>query len=104
MKSKIPCLPGFLPVIKLDQAGNVIGGSVEPNSACAPFSSTSAMFGNLPAATHGLIKSKVAPSQPMINTRVIKSHSKAVVQLGLRLLDVTQRLKSPGDQFGFLLG
>src|ERR1700693_1692176 len=30
-KSKMPCLPGFLPVIKLDQAGKVQGGIVERN-------------------------------------------------------------------------
>src|SRR5882762_7593768 len=89
--------------MKLDQAGKVIGGSVEPNSPCAPFSSTSAIFGNLPSATHGLIKSKVAPSQPMINTRVIEFTFKCGRSLGIPLLDITQCLKSPRDQFRLLL-
>ena len=48
VKSKMPCLAGFLPVMKLDQAGNVIGGSVRRSSPCVPFRITSAMFGSLP--------------------------------------------------------
>src|SRR6476661_8415193 len=36
IKSNNPCLPGFLPVIKLDQAQGVIGGIVDSSELRAP--------------------------------------------------------------------
>src|SRR4051794_18446492 len=73
-----------------------MGGSVDRRSPCAPFASTSAIFGNLPSATHGLIKSNVAPSHPMINTRVMNFFQLA--RPGKPLLNVAQRLQPLGDQ------
>src|SRR5262245_37259738 len=64
----MPCLPGFFPVMKLLHAGKVQGGRVERNRPCVPSSSNCAIAGSLPCATQGRIKSKVAPSQPIMNT------------------------------------
>src|SRR5262249_18726052 len=71
-KSNTPCLPGFLPVMKLVQAGNVQGGIVERSGPDTPVCMSLAMLGSLPWATQGRIKSKVAPSQPTMKTRVPK--------------------------------
>jgi len=66
VKSKIPCFPGFLPVIKEDQAGKVAGGMVDSKIPEVPELISSPILGNLPSITQGLIRSNVAPSSPMI--------------------------------------
>ena len=68
MKSKIPCLPGFLPVMKDVQAGAVKGWMVERSLPEAPVAMISAKCGSLPSLAQGLMRSKVAPSKPMTNT------------------------------------
>src|SRR5262245_29510796 len=59
--------------MKLLQAGKVIGGSVERSRPWTPCSMSFAMAGSFPCATQGSIRSKVAPSQPMIKTLLIGS-------------------------------
>src|SRR6185369_12608594 len=66
VKSKMPCFPGFVPVMNDDQAGNVTGGVVERSTPAAPRATSAASAGISPAASHGRAKSHVAPSRPMI--------------------------------------
>ena len=65
----MPCLPGFLPVAKLLQAGALFWFGTDRRGALTPDSMRRAMLGSLPAAAQGLIRSKVAPSRPIINKR-----------------------------------
>ena len=71
MKSNTPCLPGFLPVMKVGHAGEVTGGSVDSRSPVTPSCINLASVGSLPSAAQGLIKSKVAPSRPMMSNLVM---------------------------------
>ena len=48
MKSKTPCLPGFLPVMKEVHAGGVMGGGMERNAPDTPTFINFARFGMLP--------------------------------------------------------
>src|SRR6476661_10443517 len=59
IKSNKPCLPGFLPVIKLDQAQGVIGGIVDSSRLDAPPVRSRDKFGRCPSSIHGSIRSKV---------------------------------------------
>ena len=72
MKSNTPCLPGFLPVINVGQAGEVTGGSVDSRLPLTPSRIKRASVGSLPSAAHGLIRSKVAPSRPMMSNLVME--------------------------------
>jgi hypothetical protein len=65
----MPCLPGFLPVIKEVQAGGVMGGRIDASLPHAPFFMRAARFGNFPSAIQGQIRSKVAASRPTIRSR-----------------------------------
>src|SRR3954468_1685869 len=48
-KSNKPCFPGFLPVMKLDQAHGVMGGMVDSSRLHAPSESRRAKFGSRPS-------------------------------------------------------
>src|SRR3954468_21520827 len=65
----MPCLPGFLPVMKLLHAWKLHGGSVERSGPWTPRSMSRARFGSLPCSTQGRTRSHVAPSQPIRKTR-----------------------------------
>ena len=64
-KSKIPCLPGFIPVIKETQAGGLRGCNVEVSRPHAPLDIKRCRLGNAPAFRSGSITSKVAASSPI---------------------------------------
>ena len=64
----MPCFPGFFPVMKEVHAGGVIGGTIEASRPDAPVPIRCAMFGSLPSATQGLIRSRVAASRPTMRS------------------------------------
>src|SRR5437773_11748968 len=68
MKWKMPCLPGFFPVVNEVQAGGVIGGRTDSNFPEVPSLITRARLGMRPSATHGFARSQVAASNPTIIT------------------------------------
>src|SRR5688572_5460524 len=72
MKSNSPCLPGFLPVMKLDHAQGVIGGMVDSSRLRAPLRSTRPRCGRRPCSIQGSIRSNVAPSNPTIKTEYLR--------------------------------
>src|SRR5262249_11163058 len=72
--SKIPCLPGFLPVIKDDQATAVIWGTVVSRLAREPWAIRLAMFGRWPLSINGSSTLNEAPSSPMTSS-LLRIHS-----------------------------
>src|SRR6266508_5024410 len=68
MKWKTAVLPGFFPVMNEVNAGAVTGGTVEAISPQLPSRMRRAKVGSSPCSTHGLIRSKVAPSSAMTRT------------------------------------
>src|SRR5204862_4346105 len=66
VKSKMPCLPGFAPVMNDDHAGNVTGGVVERRTPEAPAATRRRSVGISPASMSGRARSHVAPSRPTI--------------------------------------
>ena len=66
--SKMPCLPGFLPVIHETHAVGVIGGIDVSSSPLTPSSVNSFNRGINPLLIKGSSRSKVAPSSPMNKT------------------------------------
>ena len=64
----MPCFPGFFPVMKEVHAGGVIGGTIEASRPDAPALIKRAIFGSLPSATQGLIRSRVAASRPIMRS------------------------------------
>ena len=64
----MPCLPGFLPVAKVDQDGPEVGGMVLARLPVAPSSMNFLSVGSLPASAQGLISSSGTPSRPMTST------------------------------------
>src|SRR5689334_11908110 len=75
----MPCLPGFLPVAKVDQDGPDVGGIVLARWPVAPSSMSFLSVGKWPASAHGLIISSGTPSSPMVSTfceRLVKAASK----------------------------
>src|SRR5919201_4732500 len=65
----MPCLPGFLPVMKEVQAGGVIGGRIDASLPQLPLLIRLASVGSLPSAIHGPISSRVAASSPTMRSR-----------------------------------
>ena len=63
-KSKMPCLPGFLPVSTAVQAGGVVGGLVEASVPQAPWRISRWRLGSVPSSAQGLRLANVAPSMP----------------------------------------
>src|SRR5262249_15907388 len=68
-KSKSPCLPGFFPVMKLDQAQGVMGGIVDSRGLLAPKRASFASQGRWPCSIQGSIRSNAAPSRPRTRIR-----------------------------------
>src|SRR6266849_10120661 len=70
MKSKIPCPPAFMPVIRFDHATGLCGGMLVVNRRKDPCSASRAKFGNLPSAMNFVSRSGSSPSIPrMISLR-----------------------------------
>src|SRR5437868_2116511 len=69
--SKMPCLPGFLPVINDDQATAVMGGKVVSSGARAPPAIRRARFGKYPFSISGSSTLNDAPSNPMTNNLLL---------------------------------
>src|SRR5580704_9037844 len=65
----MPCLPGFLPVMNVVQAGGVSGGIADCKLPEVPFSTSLFRFGSFPSAAHGRIRSQVAESRPRMKIR-----------------------------------
>src|SRR5690348_5948098 len=83
MNSKMPCLPGFFPVMKEVHAGGVTGGRIEASRPETPPLMRCAIFGSLSAATHGLIRSRVAASRPIMRSLIVFIHQHSLCdQLG----------------------
>lgn len=64
-KLKIPCFPGFTPVKIEVHAEGDMGGIVDFSFPHEPVSIRFLNVGSLPASVHDLIRSKVAPSNPI---------------------------------------
>jgi hypothetical protein len=68
-------LAGVVPVMNVGQAGLVTGGRVEARSAVTPSRIRPARLGRKPSAAQGLIRSKVAPSKPIISKVIAKEYT-----------------------------
>src|SRR5271168_4541039 len=68
VKSKIPCLLGFFPVMKEVQAEAVTGGITDSRSAETPRCIAAERFGKHPCAASGRTISHVAPSRLTMKT------------------------------------
>ena len=66
MKSKIPCPPAFIPVIRFDQATGLCGGTLVVRRRNDPCSASRAKFGILPSAMNFVSRSGSSPSTPRI--------------------------------------
>ena len=63
-KSKMLCLPGFVPVWNVDHATGEIGGTVVPSGLKQPCSRSASRCGSLPSAEHPLGQRVVHAVQP----------------------------------------
>src|SRR3990172_6394511 len=68
LKSKRPCLPGFLPVMKEAHACALKGGMVDCKTPWTPFSIREDRLGRYPFFMRGSKTVKVAPSNPITRT------------------------------------
>src|SRR5271166_3818527 len=64
MKSKIPCPPAFIPVIRFDHATGLCGGMLVVKRRNDPCSASRAKFGILPSAMNFVSRSGSSPSTP----------------------------------------
>ena len=64
MKSKIPCPPAFIPVIRFDHATGLCGGILVVRRLNDPCSARRAKFGILPSAMNLVSRSGSRPSIP----------------------------------------
>ena len=64
MKSKMPCPPASMPVIKLDQATGLCGGMLVPSSRNEPCSASFEKFGIFPSAMNCFKSRGSMPSMP----------------------------------------
>ena len=71
----MPCTSGLTPVVIDVQAGGVSGLRVDINCAAVPFSIMWVRNGSAPCSDKGLNSVKVAPSRPIIRTRLDTSIS-----------------------------
>ena len=72
-KSKMPWLPGFLPVEIDIQAGELYGGRHDCRRPCRPCSSARARLGMMPRSASGTSRSQVAPSSPSTTALPVRS-------------------------------
>ena len=68
MKSKMPCPPAFMPVIRFDQATGLCGGMLVVSRRNDPFSASAAKFGILPSATYFFNSCGSMPSMPRMTS------------------------------------
>src|SRR5271166_1922037 len=66
MKSKIPCPPAFIPVIRFDHATGLCGGILVVKRRNDPCAASRAKFGILPSAMNFVSRSGSSPSTPRI--------------------------------------
>lgn len=71
IKSKIPCLPGFTPVVIDTHAGAVPGGVVEVSSPYIPLFIKYWKVGNIPFSTPFWMIDKSPPSMPTNNIFIL---------------------------------
>ena len=68
MKSKIPCPPAFMPVIRFDHATGLCGGMLVVSRRNDPFSASAEKFGILPSDMNCFSNCGSMPSMPMTIT------------------------------------
>ncbi len=66
MKSKMPCPPAFIPVIRFDQATGLCGGMLVVSRRNDPFCASAEKFGILPSAMNFFSSCGSMPSMPRI--------------------------------------
>src|SRR5580658_650272 len=105
MKSKIPCPPAFIPVIRFDHATGLCGGMLVVNFRNDPCSASRAKFGILPSAMNFMSRSGSRPSIPrMIIFFEAKAPPRACWQETSRLKPAALRTSRHTNQKRFLKG
>src|ERR1035441_7538178 len=80
MKSKIPCPPAFIPVIRFDHATGLCGGILVVSRRNDPWAASRAKFGILPSAINLVSRSGSSPSTPRMIIFVLRhpaAHARA---------------------------
>src|ERR1041385_274346 len=72
-------MPSLVPVVQLAQPGKLLGRMVERSGALAPSRIRRDRFGNRPSFASGVMRSKVAPSSPMITVFIFAPKGRRIL-------------------------
>src|ERR1035438_985417 len=105
MKSKIPCPPAFIPVIRFDHATGLCGGILVVKRRNDPRSAKREKFGILPSAMNFVSRSGSSPSTPrMINFREPTAPTRACRQERSKLKPTAHKGSRHTNRTRFLSG